>query len=209
VSIFKPLTCPECNERIHRQSLKDWECPFCHTDIGLAPSYQRCVGLLTFASVSLLAIATHKSTSGGAWLLGIFFSAIPCWITFLNIVPPWLKRGHNQPRITLVSSWLGAALTVFLVEFLVFGAAHVLFGASRRELLEFLWMLSEPLAWISPNFLITPAKSFFDLCGVILGNSVFFGSLIFACYQSVRWALRRNRPAQLSLSNTNSTEDDE
>jgi hypothetical protein len=45
-----------------------------------------------------------------------------------------------------VSSWLGAALTVFLVEFLVFGAAHVLLEASRRELLEFLWMLSEPLA---------------------------------------------------------------
>ena len=128
---------------------------------------------------------------------------------FLDVVPPWLKQGHNQPRITLVSSWLGVALTVFLVEFLGFGAVHVLFGTSRRELLEFLWMLSEPLAWISPNFLITPARSFFDVCGVILGNSVFFGSLTFAFYQTVRWAFRRARPTQLSLSNSGSTEDDE
>lgn len=207
--MFKPLTCPRCNERIHRQQLKDWECPHCHADIGLARSYQRVLGLLTLASVSLLAVATHKSTSGGAWLLTVFLSAIPCWFIFVIVVPPWLKQGRNQPRVTLVSAWLGAAMSVFLVEFLLFGAAHVLLGASRRELLEHLEMLSQPLAWISPNFLITPAKSFFDVCGVILGNSVFFGSLIFACYQPVRWAFRRTRPTQLSLSNSNSKEDDE
>jgi hypothetical protein len=70
-------------------------------------------------------------------------------------------------------------------------------------------MLSIPLAWISPNFLITPSKNFFDLCGIILGNSAFFGPLMFACYQCVRWAFRRNRPIQLSLSNINPTVDDE
>lgn len=209
VSRFKPLTCPRCNERIHRQQVKDWECPSCHSDFGLAPSYQRCVGSLTLASVSLLAVATHKSTSGGAWLLSVFSSAIPSWFIFMIVVPPWLKRGHNQPKFTIVVSWLSAALSVFVVEFLGFGAAHLLLGASRRELLEHLEMLSMPLAWISPNFLITPSKSFFDVCGVILGNSVFFGSLIFAAYQPVRLAFRRSRPTQLSLSNSNSTEDED
>jgi hypothetical protein len=96
-----------------------------------------------------------------------------------------------------------------LVEFLGVVAAHVLLGASQRELLEYLEMLSLPLAWISPNFLITPAKSLLDVCGVILGNSAFFGSLVFALYQLVRWAPRRNRSTQLSISASNSTGDDE
>lgn len=65
---------------------------------------------------------------------------MPFWIVFVVLIPPWLKQGFNQPRITFVSSWLGAALTVFLVEFLVFGAAQVLLRASRRELLEQLEM---------------------------------------------------------------------
>jgi hypothetical protein len=209
VLAFKPLKCPQCNECIHRLQLMKGECPFCHTDIGAARSYQRCIGLLTLVTIALLAVATHESTSGGAWLLGIFLSAIPCWIMFLNIVPPWLKRGHAQPRITLVSSWLGVALTVFLVEFMGFGALYVFFGSSRRELLEHLAMLSMPLAWISPNFLITPSRTFFDLCGIILGNSAFFGPLMYACYLTVRWAFRRSRPTQLSLSNSDPTTDDE
>jgi hypothetical protein len=163
----------------------------------------------TDSSDDRVARATHESTSGGAWLLGIFLSAIPCWIMFLNVVPPWLKQGHAQPRITLVSSWLSVALTVFLVEFMGFGALYVFFGSSRRELLEHLAMLSMPLAWISPNFLITPSRTFFDLCGIILGNSAFFGPLMFACYQTVRWAFRRSRPTQLSLSISNPTADDE
>jgi hypothetical protein len=120
-------------------------------------SYQRVLGLLTLASVSLLAVATHESTSGGAWLFSVFLSAIPCWFIFMIAVPPWLKQGRNQPRFTLVSAWLSAAMSVFLLEFLLFGAAHVLLGASQRELLEHLEMLSLPLAWISPNFLIEPA----------------------------------------------------
>jgi hypothetical protein len=207
--MFKPLRCPQCNEPIPRQQLKDWECPSCHTDIGLARSYQQYIGVLTFAAVSLLAVATHETSSGGTWLLIVLFSAMPCWIVLMIVVPPWLKQGRNQPRLTIVGSWLTAALSVFLVEFLGFVSAHLLLGASQRELQEHLQILSLPLAWISPNFLITPARSFFDVCGGILGNSIFFGMLIFVFYQPVRWAFRRNRPTQLSISNSNPTKDDE
>jgi predicted RNA-binding Zn-ribbon protein involved in translation (DUF1610 family) len=206
---FKPPTCPQCNERIWREHLKDWKCPSCHTDIGFADSYRRFIGLLTFASISLIATATHKSSSGGTWILSVVLLAIPVWLIFIIIVPPWLKRGHNQPKITIVSSWLGTALSVFVFEFLGFGTAYVLLGASQSELQELLDMLSSPLAWISPNFLLTPAKSLLDVCGVILGNSVFFGLLIFACYQLVWRALRRTRPTRLSISGSNDTEDDE
>ena len=207
--MFKPLTCPRCSAHIPRCWFGDWECPHCHADLGLAQSYERVLALLTLASVCLIAVATHKSTSGGEWLLKVFLSAIPCWLIFRVVVPPWLKQGRNQDRLTFVKAWLGAAITVFLVGFVLFGAAHVLLGASRREFQEFLEMLSLPLAWISPNSLITPGKGLLHVYGVILGNSVFFGALIYVCYQPVRWAFRRWRPTQLSLSDGDSTEDNE
>lgn len=205
----RALICPRCTERISRQHLKDWECPHCHTDFGLARSYQRIVALLTLILTSLLAVITHGSSSGGAWLLLIFISAIPIWFILIIALPPWLKEGRNQPRITLVTTWLGAALSVFVVEFLLFGSAHVLLGASGSELTEHLEMLSMPLAWISTNFLITPRRSLFDVCGVILGNSIFFGSAIYVFYQPVRWAFHRARPTQLSLSNSNLGDEDD
>jgi len=206
---FKPLTCPQCGEGIDRRRLREGACPSCHTDIGIAHSYRACVGLLALASIIRLGVTTYKPTSDGSWLLGVMISAVPLWVLFMALVPPWLKRGHNQPRITFVSSWLGAALTVFLVEFLGFGAAYLVLGASQRELRELLQMLSVPLAWISPNFLITPDKSFLDVCGIILGNSFFFGLPLFACYESVRWFFRKNRPVQLSITHTNPADDDD
>lgn len=198
----RPLICPRCNGRINRQHLKDWECPHCHTDIGLARSYQQIVALITLILTSLLAVMTHKSSSSGAWLLIIFASAISIWFILIIALPPWLKQGRSQPRITLVSAWLGAALSVFIVEFLLFGSAHVLLGATRSELTEHLEMLSIPLAWMSTNFLITPERSSIDVC-------IFFGSAIYAFYQPVRWAFRRARPTQLSLSTSNSAEEDD
>lgn len=205
---FKPLTCPRCGEPIDRRRLNEWVCPSCQARIGIAHSYQRCVDLLTFAWIVLLGIVTHRSASDGTWLLGIILSAIPFWIAFIVLVPPWLKQGSNQPRVTIVSSFLGAAMTIFLVEFLGFTAVILLLG-SKRDLQEHLDMLSWPLAWINPNFLITPDKALSDVCGVILGNSFFFGLLLFACYQAVRWAFRRARVQRLWLSGTNPTDDDD
>jgi hypothetical protein len=209
LTLPQPLTCPQCGERIDRRQLKEWVCPFCHADIGVARSYQRYVALLTFASTVLLGVATHKPTSDGTWLLAVILSSIPLWIVFFTVIPPWLSHGRNQPRITLISSILSVAVSVFVVEFLVFGAAHVLLGASQQELREHLEMLSLPLAWISSNFLITPDKSFLHVCGVILGNSFFLGPPVFACYQSVRWVFRRSRPTRLSISDNASTNDEE
>jgi hypothetical protein len=98
---------------------------------------------------------------------------------------------------------------VFFVEFLLFVGAYVLLGATQNELRDHLEMLSMPLAGISRNFLITPSKSLLDVCGVILGNSVFFGIVIYAFYQPVRWAFRRSRPTQLSIANTDVPDDDD
>lgn len=207
--MLEPLTCPRCKGRLERQQLKDWECPHCHVDLGIALSYRRLVALLTLLMVTLIAVVTHRPTSGGAWLFRVFASALPCWFLLMLYIPPRLKEGHIQPRVTFVSSWLGAALSVFFVEFLLFVGAYVLLGATQNELRDHLEMLSMPLAGISRNFLITPSKSLLDVCGVILGNSVFFGIVIYAFYQPVRWAFRRSRPTQLSIANTDVPDDDD
>jgi hypothetical protein len=207
--MLEPLTCPRCKGHLKRQQLKDWNCPHCHIDLGLALSYRRTLALLTLLMVTLVAFATHKPTSGGAWLFRMFVLAIPCWFFLMLSIPPWLKKGHIQPRVTFISSWLGAALSVLLVEFLLFVGAYVLLGASQSELLEHLEMLSMPLASISPNFLITCTRSFLDVCGVILGNSIFFGTVIYAFYLPVRWAFRRARPTQLSIASSDAPEDDD
>jgi hypothetical protein len=99
-------------------------------------------------------------------------------------------------------------MTIFLVGFIGYTTLILLLG-KKPDLWEHFAMLSWPLASISPNFLITPDKALSDVCGVILGNSFFFGLLLFACYQPVRWAFRRARVQQLSLSGTNPTDDDD
>ncbi len=184
-------------------------CPACSTKICIARSYYQCVGLLTLIAGGLIGVVTHQSTSGGSWLLGVILSTIPGAFFFMFVIPPWLKRGWNQVRITLLALWLSAALGMFLFQFIGIGFALLLLGASRQEVLDHVASLSIPLAWMSPNFLLTPSNSFFDLCGVLLGNSFFYGTFVFLCYQPVRWAFRRSRPTQLSISNRISSEDEE
>jgi len=204
----KALTCPSCGEAIDRGHFKERVCRSCNADFDLAISYQRYIAFLTFAAMVVIGMTTHKSSADGSWLLGILLAAIPIWMIFVVFVPPWLQKGHNQPRITIVSSFLAMALTMFLVEFLGFGTLNVLL-ASARERQEYLEMLSLPLVWISPNFLITANTGFLHLCGVLLGNSLFFGLLLFASYQVVRWAFNRSRPTRLSISGSSSLDNDE
>jgi hypothetical protein len=139
----------------------------------------------------------------------IFLCAIPVSGFFSIAVPPKLVVGTYQPRVSLLSAWLGAALTIFVVEYLLFGSAYVFLKASPSDLQEHLTMLSLPLAWINRNFLTTPQKTFFDVCGVILGNSIFYGLIMYACYQPVRWAFRKAQPTQLSISGKNPTAEDD
>jgi hypothetical protein len=47
------------------------------------------------------------------------------------------------------------------------------------------------------------------MCGVILGNSFFYGLILFGCYKLVHQAFRRSRVTQLSLSGKNPTDEDD
>jgi len=185
-----------------------WACPSCKADIDLAYSYQRCADLFAFASVVLLGVATRKPASGGAWLLWTILSGIPLWFAFFLLVPPWLRKGRRQPRLTLMSAYLGAVASLFFVGLVGFGAITKFLG-NPADVQEHLEDLSIPLAWISRNFMITRASSLSDVCGVVLGNSFFYALLLFGCYQSIRWLFLRARPTQLNISDNHALDEDD
>jgi hypothetical protein len=213
LNMRKPPTCPTCNRFLDLHELKEWICPFCGADFSIDESYRHHIGKLTLASMIFLGVLSHRSYSGGTWLLVVILSGIPIWIIFIRLIPLRLRSGRQQPKIRMMSTYLGMVstvfLAVFLTEFLGLGGLMFITGATRNNVQEHFQILSMPLAWISTNFLITPNNSFSDVCGVILGNSFFYGLLMFTCYQPIRWIFRRSRPTQLSLTGGLPTDDDE
>ena len=82
-------------------------------------------------------------------------------------------------------------------------------SSSQREVKDVLQVSSFPLSWVNPHFLLTGENNLADVCGVLLGNSVFIAVVIQACYQPIRWLFRRSRTTQLSLSQASSENQDD
>jgi hypothetical protein len=141
----KPLVCPQCGERIWRgslgRSLNKWECPHCGAHVGIASSYELSIGALSFLSAVLIGAVTHRQDSDGTWLLGVIAAAAVIHMALMVSIPPWLKLGSYQTKATVVSSFLGAAMYMFLLGLLALGA-FTLHTASKQDLQENLEMLS-------------------------------------------------------------------
>ena len=206
--MHKPVDCPSCHRPIDLRSAPDWTCPFCHNGIAISDAYNRNAALFTLAGVILVGAATHDSEAGGTWLLWTILSALPLWFLFLISVPPSLQVGQRQPRLTIVGAYLASVFSIFGVGVLGLGGAYMVLGASRAEVQEHMVGLSLPVGWISPNFFIMPGRSFLDVCGILLGNSFFYGLVLFGCFRVIHWILQKNRPTRLSISDTSPTEDD-
>ncbi len=124
------------------------------------------------------------------------------------IISPTYERGSEQPRVTLVSTFLAIFITFFAVEFVGLLSLYMILGARPTEIREQLEMLSEPLRWFSPQFLITPDRSFLDTLGIMLGNSFVISLPVFVCVKVVRSMFRRNRVTQMGLDGSIEQEDD-
>jgi hypothetical protein len=208
----KPLTCPQCGERIWRgalsMSLNKRECPYCRAHVRIANSYELFIGAVAITSAALVGIATHTQSSDGTWLLGMIAAMIVSYVVLLVSTPPWLKLGSYQSKWTVAVSFL--RITTYMSFFgLLALAGFSLHAASKEDLQENLEMLSVPLASISRNFLLSPESSLTDICGVVLGNSFLYGLVILACYKFVHRKFRRARVTQLSLSAKNPTDEDD
>ena len=127
-----------------------------------------------------------------------------CWALSFQVYPlfllSWLllvKQG--SVRVTCSVRYL--AVIIWLVV-----GSQIMLSSGREDHLQEQYVV---VCRYVTNFLITTDSSFTDMCGVVLGNSFFFGLLMFACYQTVRWFFHRNRPTQLyALSGPNHTDDD-
>jgi hypothetical protein len=127
------LTCPLCQGRIYSGQLRDYKCPSCHAELGIAQSYRLCVGLLALASGSIGGAATHQPDSSGAWLLGVILATILFWFIFVTVIPPWLQKGRNQPRFIFLGLWVAAAIGGLVFQFVGFGIVRILLGGSPDE----------------------------------------------------------------------------
>jgi hypothetical protein len=163
---------------------------------------------MALAIDALIALATYNRASSGPWIIGLVLFWLLITFVLHIILPATYEPGYPQPRITFVSVFLGMFVTFFLVEFLAFLTLYVALGAKPVELQEHLWIMSEPLVFFDQQFLITPEKTFVDVCGILLGNSFLIGIPVFVSSKVVQFFLRRNRVLQIGIETSFDKTDD-
>jgi hypothetical protein len=216
------MKCPNCRRPLHiqRRGISPavtlllvsafnirFHCPFCEARIALSSNYLRWTLLLVVLLTTLVASVFRTPSSGGAWLLGMMFIALLLRAGMLGVFPPPLSLAPKGDGIPFAACYLGLALIIFVEQFIFFGWGIVAMG-SRQDLYDHFQMLSVPLAWINPNFLITPEKSFLDVCGIILANSYFGAFFLWLCGNGVRAVFRRNRVTRMSITDVPPDSDD-
>lgn len=140
-------------------------------------------------------------------MLGLFMVSVPISIVVYSVLPAKLEQGTWQYRLTLVGAIFSTAITA-LFEFGIFAAVNIALG-NEAELRDFLEMFSVPLAFISTNFLIKPhSTGFLDLCGIIFGNSLFYGTALYLCGSIVRQTLKRSAPITMAIDPSSQHPDD-
>jgi hypothetical protein len=158
--------------------------------------------------MALLGLATHTANSDGAWLLWIILSGIPFWIFFSRVIHQSVEPGNRRYRLTLIGTYLACVL-VFVGEFVLILVMIYLTDSPQREIRDVLEIFSFPLSWVDSHFLLTGENSLADVCGVLLGNSLFIVVAMQLCYQPIRWLFHRSRTTQLSLSQADSGNQDD
>jgi hypothetical protein len=200
--------CPKCGKDLCLRSACESVCVSCNQPVRISWSYRRQVSLIALAIVVLIAFATYHQTSAGPWIIGLVLLWLLITFVLSIVVPPTYEPGYLQPQLTFVAAFIGMFLTVFLVEFVGFLTLYIVLGAKPADIQEELEMLSEPLRWFGPQFLITPHKGFLDVCGIILGNSFFIGIPVFLCTRLVQLRLRRGRVLQMGIASPLDETDD-
>ena len=203
------MNCPACGEEVRWEDLRNGPaCPICHEWLRYSRKQARNRAFIAYAALIVIGFMTYTSKAVGSWLLFLLLLGIPInWLCNL-FTRPRLEVGTPQPRLTYMGYVILLALEIFVLYVVVIGGFMWLAGGSRRDLNELYDALSYPLAWLNPNFRITTESSFLDKFGTILGNSLFYGGLMYTCYLFVRRTFTRNRVTQIGITDR-SPEDDE
>jgi hypothetical protein len=216
------MTCPQCHRPLHvqRQGMSPtmslvlasafnvrFHCPFCETRIGISSAYQRWTLLLIVLLTTAVACGIRTQSSSSTWLLAMLVVAFLLRMGGLAVFIPPLSIAPKGEGVPFAGCYLALVFIIFIEQFILFGWAIVLMG-TRQDLYEHFAMLSYPLAWVNPNFLISPQRSFLDTCGVLLANS-YFGAFALWFFANLAGAVfRRNRVTRMSISDTPPDPDD-
>lgn len=200
--------CPRCGENLVLRSLREQTCISCDQPVRISWSSRRYAAYLASVVVLLAVIATYSRMSGGPWIVGIVVLWPLVLFGMYMVVTPTYEPGYPQPQVTLVTTFLAVFSSLFGVEFLGFLSLYVVLGGRPTEIRELLAMLSEPLMWMSPQFLITPDRGFLDAFGIMLGNSFLISLPVFLCVKIVQAVFRRNRVTQIALTGSVDKDDD-
>jgi hypothetical protein len=201
--------CPNCGEPLRLRDLRDDLCMTCNEPVRVPWAHRRQISYMALLVVVLIGLATYSRASGGPWLIGLVLFWPLIAFVLSAILPPTYERGYAQPQVTFVTTFVTVFVSVLLVEFVAFLGAYVVLRAKPWEVQEHLELLSEPLALLNRQFLITPEKSFSDVWGVMLGNSFLIAIPVFLCAKGVQHILRRNRPTQIGISGSADATDDD
>lgn len=203
------LQCPACNAKFRWEHLRNGPvCPECGVFVRFSRKQARRNALIAYSMLAVIGFLTYTPNVTGSWLLFLLLLGIPVRWVCGSFSQPELEIGVPQPRLTYTGAVIGCAFTIFAIEFVALVAMMMLVGGTGRDLQEQLEFLSVPLAWINTHFLLTRNSSFLDVCGVILGNSFFYGAVLYSCYFFVRRAFHRSRVTQISISDGSIEDED-
>ncbi len=208
---YKPNTCPQCGRILVLKPVGHGfpECNFCATKVGLARSYAWHVTALSFAVVTFAGLLTYNHARRGTWLFCLLL-LIPIVRTVVRaLTPAWFTFAHKSHKSPFLVCYISALFIAYFVMYQGYGWIYVLLHASRSETQENLEILSVPIAWFFPQFLITPQSEFLDLLGVIATNSLFYAIPVLICWKVAQRVLRRNRVIRMGLSGTQIDDGDE
>jgi hypothetical protein len=161
-------------------------------------SYFRWVWLLVLTVLALIGISTYNSEHTGTWFFVVMLLALPVRVICGMLVPPRFERGPGRAGIPFIGWYLICCAFIFLY-WTGWGWLHVLLGASKDEVQENLNFFSLPLGMVFRGFVLTPQRSFVDLCGILFANCFFYALALYLLYRFGGFLIRRDRVTRMDL----------
>jgi hypothetical protein len=183
-------------------------CALCDSQVYIPVAYARWVWFAVLVLLCVVGIFTHNAQHSGIWILLLLLSAVPLRILLGILIPPWFEAKKDRVGFPFLLWYICLAITMPL-SWTAIGWFQVLTGSSKSEIQETLITLSLPLGWISPEFLLNTSKDFFDVCGVVLGNSFFYALATFAVWRAAHSVIRRNRVTAMNIEGRSGDDDDD
>jgi hypothetical protein len=197
--------CPHCRERLAIVRLSIFapsKCSICGSLLSVSPLYRSATLFLSFATSLLVAnILRIKAHAAIAWLPLLILSVALVRNFAIVLFPPKLRLVRRDSFCKKIEPWrqnmrlllmLWFAQASFLLAYgLVLGWVSYLVGGTQGDVREVCELFSVPLAWMNPDFVISPTSSLPAAFGIVFVNSFFYAATCTALTRIVQSRLRK------------------